>query len=53
MQAVAYGPGGGLSDLEHQRKSMLGEVPPDERIPVRELIVAARTSALATIDLLA
>jgi hypothetical protein len=32
---------------------MLGEVPPDERIPVRELIVAARTSALATIDLLA
>jgi len=52
MQAVAYGPGGGLSDLEHQRRAMLGEVPPDERIPVRDLIVAARTSALATIDLL-
>lgn len=52
MQTVAYGPGGGLSDLEHQRLAMLGEVPPDERIPVRELIVAARTSALAAIDLL-
>ncbi len=52
MQAVAYGPGGGLSDLEHQQRVMLGEVPPDERIPVRDLIVAARTSALATIDLL-
>jgi acetylornithine deacetylase len=52
MQAIAYGPGGGLSDLEHQRQAMFGEVPPDERIPVRELIVAARTSALATIDLL-
>jgi hypothetical protein len=52
IQAVAYGPGGGLSDLEHQRRAMLGEVPPDERIPVRDLIVAARTSTLATIDLL-
>jgi len=52
MQAVAYGPGGGLSDLEYQSRVMLGEVPPDERIPVRDLIVAARTSALAAIDLL-
>lgn len=53
MQTVAYGPGGGLTDLENTKRAMDGEVPPDERIPVRDLIVAARVCTLATVDLLA
>lgn len=52
MSAVAYGPGGGMTDLEYQLRAMNGDGPPDERIPVRDLIVAARTSTAAAVDLL-
>lgn len=52
MQAVAYGPGGGLSDLDYEYRLLIGEVPPDERIPVKDLLVAARVSTAAAVDLL-
>ena len=52
IQSVAYGPGGGLTDLENTERGMEGKVPPDERIPVRQIITAARVCTLATVDLL-
>jgi acetylornithine deacetylase/succinyl-diaminopimelate desuccinylase-like protein len=52
ISSVAYGPGGGLTDLEYSAAAMSGEGPADERIPVKDLITAARVSTAAAIDLL-
>jgi acetylornithine deacetylase len=53
IPSVAYGPGGGLTDLEHTFAAMEGKVAPDERIPVVDLITAARTCIAASTELIA
>src|SRR5690606_5715716 len=53
IPSVAYGPGGGMTDLDHTLAAMEGKVPPDERIAVADIITAARTCTAATIELLA
>src|SRR5207244_2595844 len=50
ITSVVYGPGGGLTDLEYQLKVIQGEVSPDERIPINDLVIAARVCTLMAID---
>ncbi len=50
MTAVAYGPGGGLTDLDHSLAAMQGAVDSDERIPIQDLINAARVCTATAID---
>jgi acetylornithine deacetylase len=49
IPSVVYGPGGGLSDLEHDWRVIQGERPPDERLAVRQLVAAARVYAQAAV----
>lgn len=49
IPCVAFGPGGGMSDLEHDWQVMNGQLPPDERISVADLILAARVSTATAI----
>lgn len=51
ITSVVYGPGGGLTDLDHQWRVLQGLEPPDERIPVRDLVVAARVCTLVAADI--
>ena len=44
---IMYGPGGGMTDVEHQRAVHEGRVPPDERISVQSIVDAARVYAAA------
>ena len=51
ITTVIYGPGGGSSDMEHELKQLMGEAPPDERIPIADLVNCAKVMTLATVDL--
>lgn len=52
IETVAYGPGGGLSDLDYDHSVLRGEIPPDERIRIDDLVTAARVVTLTAVDLL-
>jgi hypothetical protein len=45
ISSVVYGPGGGLTDLDHDWRVIEGKLPPDERIAIRQLVGAARVYA--------
>jgi len=51
IPTILYGPGGGLTDLNHFRRLMRREVEADERIRIDDIVVAAKTYALATAEL--
>ncbi|MGQ0570243.1 MAG: M20 family metallopeptidase [Armatimonadota bacterium] len=51
MSTCIYGPGGGLSDLEHERKVLNHEIPADERISVGDLVTCARAMTLTALEL--
>ncbi len=48
---ILYGPGGGMTDLEHGRKVLRGEADPDERIRIDDIVVAAKVYALGAAEL--
>ena len=50
MTSVVFGPGGGFTDLDYEWRVLQRLVPPDERIRIRDLIVAARVCSLVAID---
>lgn len=49
IPCVAFGPGGGMSDLDYDWRVMNGKLPPDERISVSDLVLASRVSTAAAI----
>jgi acetylornithine deacetylase/succinyl-diaminopimelate desuccinylase-like protein len=51
ITSVVYGPGGGLTDLDYEWEIIQGLTSPDERIRVRDLIVAAKVLTLAAIGI--
>jgi acetylornithine deacetylase len=51
ISTCTYGPGGGLSDLEHDYKVLIGEIEPDERISISDLVVNAKAMTLVAVDL--
>jgi acetylornithine deacetylase len=50
IPSVVYGPGGGLSDLEHEWQVIQGERSPDERIALEQIVTAARVYARAALE---
>ncbi|MGQ0568955.1 MAG: M20 family metallopeptidase [Armatimonadota bacterium] len=51
IPTILYGPGGGMTDLEHARAVWNKQVEPDERIRIDDIVVAATVFALATAEL--
>ena len=55
ISTCIYGPGGGLSDLEYERKVSNQEIMQDrradERIPIQDLTTCARVMTLTAVDL--
>jgi len=51
IPTILYGPGGGMTDLEHGRDVLNGEVEPDERIRIDDIVVAAKVYALSAAEL--
>jgi acetylornithine deacetylase/succinyl-diaminopimelate desuccinylase-like protein len=45
VKTVIFGPGGGVSDVAYQAAVHRGEVPPDERISISDIVLAARVYA--------
>lgn len=50
IKTVAYGPGGGMTDLDYRRSQGLNEIPPDERIAIEDLLTATKVFALTTAE---
>ena len=51
IPTILYGPGGGMTDLENDRRVVLGEVEPDERVRIDDIVTAAKVYALSAADL--
>jgi succinyl-diaminopimelate desuccinylase len=51
IPTIMYGPGGGMTDVEHQRAVHEGRVPPDERVSIQAIVDAARVYAAAAVRL--
>lgn len=51
LTTVLYGPGGGQTDLDHQWKTVTGEIPREERVALKDLVATARIYALTAADI--
>jgi acetylornithine deacetylase len=50
VKTVTYGPGGGMTDLDYRARQRRKEVPPDERVAIRDLLIATKVFALAAAE---
>jgi acetylornithine deacetylase/succinyl-diaminopimelate desuccinylase-like protein len=51
ISTCIYGPGGAMSDTEYEERQMLGQVPPDERVSVKDLVTCAKVMTLTAVEL--